>query len=116
MFPGDHLDKGEQVESANGNFVLVLQKEGFLAILDKEGKPVWKVGGGRGQKLMFEKNGNLVFYDVKGMAMWQSNTKGLGVEALVLKDDGNLVLITKNGDVKWQTGTAQSNKFFYVLS
>ena len=121
MYPGQYLNQGDQIESRNGNFRLVLQMNGKLQIRKivqyMEGNLIWRPivspDAKPGHKLMFELDGNLVLYDVDGTSIWQSNTKGLDIEVLVLQDDGNLQLIDKNKVVQWETN---GNKLVYVFS
>ncbi|CAO2830811.1 unnamed protein product [Amaranthus hypochondriacus] len=58
----------------------------------------------------------LVLMDTKsGTILWSTNTSGLSVESMHLKDDGNLVLLNTNGDPVWESHRHPSptNVLFY---
>ena len=115
MYPGEFLNQGEQLESANGKFLLVLRDDGSLVIGSREGFILWMVGAGKANKLTLERNGNAVLADADGNQLWQSGTMGEDIAALMLNDDGNLVVLDKNDKVKWESGTSQSKLLIYYL-
>ena len=108
------MKRGDELESDNGKFTLALKEDGFLELMEKDmNNTLWKVGTGRGDKLVLQVDGNAVLVDDKMNILWQSNTmdsKDSEIAALWLKDDGNLVIVDKMDSVKWQTGTGSKTK------
>ncbi|KAF8035878.1 hypothetical protein BT93_C1793 [Corymbia citriodora subsp. variegata] len=64
----------------------------------------------------FDKNGNALLQKA-GSTVWSTNTSGIGVSAMELRDSGNLDLLGKDATVVWQsfdhpTDTLLSNQDF----
>lgn len=58
----------------------------------------------RTDKLVYQWDGNLVFY-VDGRARWQSGTAGVPGGKLALQSDGNVVIYQMPGNIpRWQSG------------
>jgi len=72
----EKLRTSEELKSTNGKYTLVLQGDG-----------------------------NLVAYENRVKALWNSNTVGSGAIECVLQGDGNLLLKDRNGRVVWATFT-----------
>ncbi|CAK8568323.1 unnamed protein product [Lathyrus sativus] len=64
---------------------------------------------GRGSKLHFLNNGNLVLKDTDESHVWSANTVSLSPVALVLLNTGNLVLRKVNGNTLWQSFDSPTN-------
>lgn len=62
----------------------------------------WKVCSG--YELHFQVDGNLVVYNAKHVAVWNSATAGKGASNLSLQPDGNLVIYA-SGRPLWYSGT-----------
>lgn len=56
--------------------------------------------------LTLQTDGNLVYRDTRGVALWVTGTRGAGLR-LTLQDDGNLVLRRPDGGAVWSTGTTR---------
>jgi hypothetical protein len=72
----EKLRASEELKSTNGKYTLVLQGDG-----------------------------NLVAYESRVKALWNSNTVGSGAIECVMQSDGNLLLKDRNGRVVWATFT-----------
>ncbi|KAG6728042.1 hypothetical protein I3842_02G154100 [Carya illinoinensis] len=53
-------------------------------------------------KFVFNENGN-VFLEMGDRVVWSTNTTGVKVGAMELRDSGNLVLLAENGSILWQS-------------
>jgi hypothetical protein len=57
-------------------------------------------GSGKGAKFVFQKDGNLVFYDAQGSAVWSSQTGGRGTK-LAFQKDANVVVYDAANKAVW---------------
>jgi hypothetical protein len=105
MYPGEVLWPGQPLESANGDFSFVYQRDGNLVLYDAGG-PLWSSGtGGTAPGVcVMQPDGNLVVYDPTLTAYWSSGTWQYGGSRLVILDDGNVVIL-QGGQQVWETGT-----------
>lgn len=89
---GESLKKGESLQSANGQYTLILQDDGNLVIYT-HGKATWdsKTAGRAVSQAILQKDGNFVIYGYPD-AIWHTGTTGWINPYLVIQDDGNLVL------------------------
>jgi len=105
--PGEALEPGQSLDSANGYHTLVLQYDGNL-VLYSLGQALWDTAtdGKSVRELVNQYDGNLVLYDTDGNAIWDSNTAGQGRSTFQLQPDRNAVLY-KEGTVEstWSTET-----------
>ena len=99
----DELVLGEQLESSNGDYRLVLQSsDGNLVLRNTStGNSEWasNTAGDGGTNLTLQSDGNLVSYTDSGTSVWASDTAGSGADELVLEDDGRLVLYASGSEV-----------------
>jgi PKD repeat protein len=99
----DELVSGEQLESSNGDYRLVLQSsDGNLVLRNTTtGDALWasNTAGDGGTNLTLQSDGNLVSYTDSGTSVWASGTAGSGADELVLEDDGSLVLYASGTEV-----------------
>lgn len=99
---------GQQIETADRRFKLVLQRDGNL-VLYSPTRALWSTGT-NGQETAFlaiQPDGNLVLYDRSARALWASHTTGYGLTRLIMQPDGNLVIYKNPQNVPlWHTGTA----------
>jgi alpha-tubulin suppressor-like RCC1 family protein len=124
---GETLTAGKWLTSANGRFILRMQREdGHLCVYrfenGQQGEFVWGTGkhGFDDSKLVMQTDGNLVVYDGKDVFQWGSDTHpDLDVKfkdtnnkpvKLVLEDDGSLNLYTASGDVVWTAAGSNTLK------
>src|SRR5262249_39573701 len=111
---GNQLSVNDQLVSANGQSLLVMQGDGNLVLY--YGAPAadtaywasnteWLPAEQRPVTAVMENDGNLVLYDVNKVARWASGTWGefQGPKA-TLGDDGNLVISDKEDLAIWASG------------
>lgn len=101
MFPG------QQLETANRNYRLILQSDGNLVLYDSMNRVLWSSGtfGLPVAYLAIQSDGNLVMYNANNQPLWNTVTFGHGPSQLIMQADGNLVLYTASGGVTWSSGT-----------
>ena len=98
------------LNSPNGRFQLLMQKDGNLVIYrQSDKKAIWATGTNQngGFAASMQQDGNFVIYkaDQKTPA-WATGTSGRGFLYLKMQDDGNLVLYSISGNYPvWATGT-----------
>lgn len=108
MQPGEVLDPGQSITSADGHYVFVYQGDGNL-VLYHHAMPLWASGtDGRSVGVcIMQGDGNLVIYGPGGEYIWDSATDGNPGSGLVVQGDGNVVIYRPNGTPIWATNTAQ---------
>jgi hypothetical protein len=89
---GQSLKKGESLQSANGQYTLILQEDGNLVIYT-QGRATWdsKTAGKAVSHAILQSDGNFVIYGYPN-AIFDTGTTGWINPFLVMQDDGNLVL------------------------
>jgi Dual-action HEIGH metallo-peptidase len=106
MVAGQSLGVGQQLNSCDGRFSLILQGDGNL-VLYKNGVGALWASGTYGQPAYYapmQGDGNFVLYGTSLQALWNSGTPGFPGAYLALQNDGNLV-IYQGGVARWNTGT-----------
>lgn len=108
---GEKLTKGSRLTSKNGKFVFTFQKDGNLVTTKvKGGKVVWASGTAgkkKANRLVVQKDGNVVLYSKKNKAFWSTQTVADSPRnpRFVLKNNGELVV--KHGkEVVWSSKNA----------
>lgn len=106
LHPGEKLQPGEQLLSANQKYSLVMQEDGNLVLYTIGSNAVWSSGthGHQVDSAVLQEDGNFVIYG-EGRALWHSQTHGNPVAYLVLQDDRNLVIYDPEGRPLWNTNT-----------
>jgi hypothetical protein len=108
MQPGQVLNPGESIASANGRFRFSYQADGNL-VLYRDKAALWASGtNGRvvGVCIM-QADGNLVLYGPGGMALWASGTSGFAGSYLTVQDDDKVVIHRPDGDPVWASSAVQ---------
>jgi hypothetical protein len=106
MQPGQVLNPGQSITSADGRFTFIYQTDGNL-VLYLGGTPLWASGTnglGTGTCIM-QADGNLVIYSPGPNGVWASGTSSPG-SRLVVQTDGNVVIYRPDGTAAWATNTA----------
>ena len=99
---GQTLTKGMRL--AQGPYSLTMQGDGNFVLYNGK-SPIWASDtAGRGEKAVFQGDGNLVVYGPGNRAVWASGTNGHPSASLLLQDDGNLVVYEGSRAI-WATGT-----------
>lgn len=103
LHSNDHLYADDYIQSQNGRFKAIFQKDGNFVLYDNSKGPVWATATNRkdAEELVMQGDGNLVIYNSEGGAVWSSGTHGTDGKKLVLKDYGKLKIEESDGrDVK----------------
>jgi tyrosinase len=108
MQPGELLNPGESITSANGRYTLVYQGDGNL-VLYRLGTWLWDsaTDGRRAGVCIMQGDGNLVVYGPGGAYVWDTSTHENPGSRLVLQIDGNVVIYRPDGTPVWATNTVQ---------
>ncbi|MFD8081536.1 hypothetical protein ACFV4F_07530 [Kitasatospora sp. NPDC059722] len=64
------------------------------------------VSGNGDQRLVYQKDGNLVQYDESGYAVWASGTVNTSPGKVIMQYDGNFVVYDTFKNARWASGTA----------
>jgi len=93
---------GEQVESTNGKYRLVMQSDGNLVFYDVSNRVIWSTNtaGSDANRAVFHTGGNLTLYTATNDVIWSSGTKGYGAERIVVNDNGTLGIYAGD-DLVW---------------
>lgn len=110
MQPGEVLNPGDRISSANGQYTFIYQGDGNLVLYrHKDGRPLWAThtdGKPTGVCIM-QGDGNLVIYDSDVNLIWSSDTGQHSGSRLVVQNDGNVVICRPDGKSVWATNTVQ---------
>jgi hypothetical protein len=106
--PGAALRGGQYLLADDVGTVLVLRRNGDLALYGPGGLLRWSTGtGGQGVvAARMQADGNLVLYRSDGRAVWSSGTFGHPGAVLTVQRDGNAVIYGRGSGALWSTGTS----------
>jgi predicted alpha-1,2-mannosidase len=114
---GQRLTRGQQLDSPNGRFHLVLQADGNLVIYDgpPQQNPIWATStwnlpaDRKPTRADMQADGNFVLYNEANQGAWASGSWGAGRvnPYLEMQDDGNLVIYHNGTAPLWASGTAR---------
>jgi hypothetical protein len=109
MQPGEVLDPGGSITSANGLFTFVYQGDGNLVLYRSGGVPLWasNTDGTPPGVCIMQGDGNLVIYRPGPQPVWDTGTWNQPGNHLVVQDDGNVVIYRPDGSAPWATNTVQ---------
>ncbi|MGH0178352.1 UNVERIFIED_CONTAM: hypothetical protein FKN15_013707 [Acipenser sinensis] len=102
---GGFLTKGQCIFSTNGKYKAIFQNDGNFVVYEyPRGVPIWASntnGKWDADKVIMQGDCNLVINDIKGTALWQSNTRMPKCQScyLTMRDDGNLVIYGDNKEI-----------------
>jgi hypothetical protein len=111
MQPGEILNPGQSISSANGRYTFTFQEDGNLVLYrNKDGRPLWASGtyGKPGAVSFMQNGGNLVIYDPDMQAIWSTDTWHDPGSRLLVQDDGNLVIYRPDNTAVWATNTVDT--------
>ncbi len=110
MEPGELLQPGKSLTSANGKYTFVYQTDGNLVLYrNADSQSLWE-SGTRGKPLgvvVLQADGNLVMYGLRFDSHWSSDTAGNPGSRLLVQDDGNVVIYRTDNTSAWDTDTKQ---------
>ncbi len=96
LHPGDKLLQGQQIQSTNGLYTVVLQTDGNVVLYNQEHSPLWATGAMGADSFVMQTDGNLVAYQGKN-PLWASDTAGQSNAFAIIQDDGNFVVYRREG-------------------
>ncbi len=104
LYPGEELRRGEYLNSDNGDFRLIMERDGNLVLFGPRRNPIWSTGthGTPAERCVMQKDGNLVLYAPGIQPVWSSATPLRPGSFLWLQNDGNLVIYQP----VWSSATA----------
>ncbi len=104
---GEELRRGDYLTSLNGQYRLILQRDGNLVLYGPREQTIWSSGtqGMPIEKCIMQGDGNLVLYLSNGQPAWSSNTPRYPGAFLAVQSDGNLVIYLPQP--VWATNTVQ---------
>lgn len=102
------LRQGQWLSSRNARFDLELQQDGNL-VLYHGNLELWSTNTPQASdhRLFIQESGNVILANRFNIFLWQTNTIGRGVYAL-LQDDANFVVFNSAGTKLWSTETVFS--------
>merc|ERR550519_1263921 len=106
LLQNGRLDKGEELTSRTGGFMLRMQEDGNLVISHKDGVVEWATNTvGTGSYFLFKDDGDLVVYDggSTNKAVWNSGTGGQGGVKMEITEEGFLALHGVSGEIIWKS-------------
>ncbi|MGN8246149.1 D-alanyl-D-alanine carboxypeptidase family protein [Cellulomonas soli] len=105
--PGERLERGQALVSANGEHALVLQDDGLLSLFGAADVPRWTDGvRAPDGALQVREDGEVAVVSSGGTVVWSTGTAGVSGARLVVQDDGEVVVLDATGQVRWASGTA----------
>ena len=108
MQPGQVLNPGQHITSADGRYTFIYQTDGNL-VLYQGSAALWASGtNGKGVGVsIMQTDGNLVIYTRGGHALWASGTNGSLNSHFIIQNDGNGVIYRPDGHAVWATNTVR---------
>lgn len=98
------LHRGESV--ASNRMRITMGTNGTLVISDEQGVIRWSSHTeGRGDRAVFQADGNFVVYSADNKGVWSSGTGGNPGATLVIQDDGNVTVRSSSGAALWTART-----------
>jgi surface antigen len=110
LLAGERLTAGEQLYSANRQYVLTLQADGNLVLSTQGGRAIWDAhtAGHPGADAEMQSDGNLVVYSSSRQALWSIPTQLHGGGQVVVQNDGNVVAYTPGNQPYWASNSVNS--------
>jgi hypothetical protein len=108
LTPDQALRPRQSRRSQNGRFLLRMQENGELAIVDRQlGQVRWtsQTPGNPGAYAAMQRAGNLVVYSRSGEALYSTGTTGDAGTFLAMQDQGNAVIYAPGGTALWSSET-----------
>lgn len=108
------LDRGQWMNWGecfmnDSHYIFAFQLDGNIVIYNNVSRVLWTASiGGRGaNRLIMQKDGNLVAYTPRNVAVWstRTTTTGLNWTDFVFQNDGNAV-VYQNGAAVWASHTS----------
>jgi hypothetical protein len=108
LTPDQVLRPGQSRRSQNGRFLLRMQGDGQLAVIDLQlGQIHWssQTPGNPGAYAAMQRQGNLVVYSTAKQALYSTGTTGPAGTYVAMQDQGNAVIYAPPGVALWSSET-----------
>jgi WD40 repeat protein len=108
LLPGQGLQPGQSIQSADGRFNFIMQGDGNLVLYGPGSQALWASNTNNHPDIfdcIMQPDGNLVLYCGKNNALWSSGTAGKNGSRLIVQNDGNVVLYNPANQAVWATNT-----------
>ncbi|MEN4760347.1 bulb-type lectin domain-containing protein [Chryseobacterium sp. C39-AII1] len=106
---GQNIDQNRKYWADDKRSYLIFQNDGNLVFYNRVGKAIWdSKTTNRGAKAVFQDDGNLVVYTNRNGVAFSSNTGGRNADRLAIQDDGNLVIYNRNNPL-WASNTNKNS-------
>lgn len=100
IYNGQTIEQNRKYWADNRQNYLIFQGDGNLVFYNRAGKPLWESKtANRGTRAVFQDDGNLVVYTNRNAVAFTSNTNGKNANRLAIQDDGNLVIYNNSNPV-----------------
>lgn len=97
---------GQAQHSCDGRFTLRVQSDGNLVLYWEGVRALWASNTrSAGGEAIMQGDGNFVLYATNGAGLWSSRTSGHPGARLAVQNDGNVVLYTEGWTPIWATNT-----------
>ncbi|KAG5666765.1 hypothetical protein PVAND_014775 [Polypedilum vanderplanki] len=100
------LVEDSSIKSANGEFFLIMEKNGNLVIYATNQKvPIWATNTDKtgGKRVCMQADSDFNMYSHSNTLIWSSKTKGLNGTYVKLQNNGKLEMFTKADKKVWET-------------
>jgi len=105
--PGEQLNPGGFLWSADPGFALTMQFDGNLVLYAPGNWPIWNSGTDKpGSVAVMQADGNLVILAPGTIPVWNSGSSSPGSVAII-QTDGNFVIYAPGNQPVWNTETRQ---------
>lgn len=110
IYAGQTLRQDKKYWADNNEYYLIFQNDGNLVFYNRSGAPAWESKTtNRGVRAIFQRDGNLVVYTRGNGVAFSSNTDGKGADKLSVQDDGNLVIYNGSNPLWASQGGVKNN-------
>lgn len=109
IYRGQDIQQNRKYWADSKKSYLIFQNDGNLVFYNRLGKAIWdSKTANRGVRATFQDDGNLVVYTDRNAVAFSSNTSGRNADRLAIQDDGNLVIYNRNNAL-WASNTNKNN-------
>ncbi len=109
IYNGQSLQQNRKYWASNKQYYLIFQNDGNLVFYNRAGSSLWdSKTAGKGVRASFQDDGNLVVYSSRNGVAFSSNTNGRRANRLAIQDDGNLVIYNDSNPL-WASKNSTGN-------
>jgi hypothetical protein len=107
LTPGGVAAPGSYLQSVNGQYRLVMQRDGNLVLYASPNRALWATGteNNPGASAVMQRDGNFVVYSASNRALWATGTENNPGASAVVQRDGNFVVYSASGRALWASHT-----------